>query len=64
MRNIISIINIRYLLLWLMATYIAFRLYFKQIIELDFRLWETDLTAVGSIGYIILTAKLFNTLIK
>jgi hypothetical protein len=64
MKSIISIINIRYLVLWLMATYICFRLYFKQIIELDFKLWETDLTLVGSVGYVILTIKLYNNLIK
>lgn len=64
MRNIINIINTKYLTLWLMATYICVRLYLKQIIDLDFRFWETDITAVATLGYVHLTYKLYTQLIK
>ena len=50
--------------MWLMATYISGRLYYKNSIEIDFRLWENDITAVACLGYIFLTYKLYTRLIK
>jgi len=64
MKSIINIINTRYLILWVMTTYISGRLYYKNTIEIDFRLWENDITAVACLGYIFLTYKLYTQLIK
>lgn len=63
-KGIIKLVSIKYLLLWLMATYISIRLYYKQFIDLDFRFWENDLTTVATIGYVYLTYKLYTQLIK
>lgn len=63
-KGTISIVNKKYFTLWAMATYIVCRLYLKQIWEFDFKPWENDLTAVGSLGYTILTYKLYTQLIK
>ena len=53
-----------YTILWLMATYIVARLYLKQIFELDFKVWESDLTAVSTVGYLIMTWKFYIQLIR
>ena len=64
MKSIINIISTRYLILWLMATYICVRLYYKQLFEIDFRFWENDIATVATIGYACLTYKLYTQLIK
>jgi len=52
-----------YFILWLMASYLVGRLYFMQL-GVDFKYWETDLTAVGALGYVILSFQIYKLLIK
>lgn len=67
-KNTISLIgNSRfmraYFILWLMASYLVGRLYFMQL-GVDFKYWQTDLTAVGALGYVILSFQIYKLLIK
>ena len=64
MKSIINIINTRYLILWVCSTYISGRLYYKNMIQIDFRLWENDITTIACFGYVFLTYKLYTQLIK
>lgn len=59
-----TIVFRQYFLLWLMSTYIAIRMLYKSMIQIDFEYWEMDLICVSSVGYFLLTIKVYSQLTK